>query len=126
MMQTAALLPRRRRSMTRPSASGLCRALRGFAVSRSIGQISTLDLRVAEVEELDIRMQGNKVVEYRARVQASFRYHPRKALISDKSEQALNRCSLDCALPAPPRRIHGSAAGAATVVPVANQIRLYW
>jgi len=36
------------------------------------------DLRVAEVEELDIRMQENKVVEYRARVRASFRYHPEK------------------------------------------------
>ena len=34
------------------------------------------DFRVAEVEQLDIRMQENKVVEYRARVRASFRYHP--------------------------------------------------
>jgi flavin-binding protein dodecin len=34
------------------------------------------DLRVAEVELLDMRMQDNKVVEYRARVHASFRYHP--------------------------------------------------
>jgi flavin-binding protein dodecin len=31
------------------------------------------DLRVAEVEQLDIRMKENKVVEYRARVRASFR-----------------------------------------------------
>jgi len=36
------------------------------------------DLRVAEVEQLDVRMQENKVVEYRARVRASFRYHPEK------------------------------------------------
>ena len=36
------------------------------------------DLRVAEVEQLDIRMQDNKVVEYRVRVRASFRYHPEK------------------------------------------------
>jgi flavin-binding protein dodecin len=36
------------------------------------------DLRVAEIEQLDIRMQDNKVVEYRARVRASFRYHPEK------------------------------------------------
>jgi flavin-binding protein dodecin len=35
------------------------------------------DLRVAEVEQLDIR-QENKVVEYRARVRVSFRYHPEK------------------------------------------------
>ena len=36
------------------------------------------DLRVAEVEQLDIRMKENKVDEYRARVRASFRYHPEK------------------------------------------------
>ncbi len=36
------------------------------------------DLRVAEVELLDVRMQDNKVVEYRARVRASFRYNPAK------------------------------------------------
>jgi dodecin len=36
------------------------------------------DLRVAEVEQLDVRMQDNKVIEYRARVRASFRYHPEK------------------------------------------------
>jgi flavin-binding protein dodecin len=36
------------------------------------------DLRVAEIEQLDIRMQENKVIEYRARVRASFRYHPEK------------------------------------------------
>ena len=34
------------------------------------------DLRVAEVEQLDVRMKESKVVEYRARVRASFRYHP--------------------------------------------------
>lgn len=37
------------------------------------------DLRVAEVEMLDMRMQENKVIEYRARVHASFRYHPEKS-----------------------------------------------
>jgi flavin-binding protein dodecin len=37
------------------------------------------DLRVAEVELLDIRMQENKVVEYRARVRVSFRYNPAKS-----------------------------------------------
>jgi dodecin len=36
------------------------------------------DLRVAEVELLDVRLQDNKVVEYRARVRASFRYNPAK------------------------------------------------
>lgn len=34
------------------------------------------DLRVAEVEKLDVRMQDNKVIEYRCRIHASFRYHP--------------------------------------------------
>ena len=34
------------------------------------------DLRVAEVELLDMRMENNKVIEYRARVHASFRYNP--------------------------------------------------
>ena len=37
------------------------------------------DLRVAEVELLDVRMTENKVVEYRARVHASFRYNPAKS-----------------------------------------------
>ena len=37
------------------------------------------DLRVAEVELLDLRMQNNKVIEYRARIHASFRYHPEKS-----------------------------------------------
>lgn len=36
------------------------------------------DLRVAEVEQLDVRLQDNKVIEYRSRVRASFRYHPEK------------------------------------------------
>ncbi len=36
------------------------------------------DLRVAEVEALDLRMENNKVVEYRCRVHASFKYDPAK------------------------------------------------
>jgi hypothetical protein len=32
------------------------------------------DLRVGEVELLDMRIENNKVVEYRARVHVSFRY----------------------------------------------------
>jgi flavin-binding protein dodecin len=32
------------------------------------------DLRIAEVEQLDMRLEDNKVVEYRARVHVSFRY----------------------------------------------------
>lgn len=34
------------------------------------------DLRVAEVEALDMRMEGTKVTEYRCRVHASFKYDP--------------------------------------------------
>lgn len=32
------------------------------------------ELRVAEVEQVDMRLENNKVVEYRARVHVSFRY----------------------------------------------------
>lgn len=32
------------------------------------------DLRVAEIEQLDMRLEEGKVVEYRARVHVSFRY----------------------------------------------------
>jgi flavin-binding protein dodecin len=32
------------------------------------------DLRIAEVEKLDMRIADNKVIEFRARVNISFRY----------------------------------------------------
>jgi len=32
------------------------------------------DLRIAEVEELDMRLEDNKVVAYRAKVRLSFKY----------------------------------------------------
>jgi len=32
------------------------------------------DLRIAEIEELDMRLENNKVVAYRARVRVSFKY----------------------------------------------------
>jgi flavin-binding protein dodecin len=32
------------------------------------------DMRVAEIEQLDMRLEEGKVVEYRARVHVSFRY----------------------------------------------------
>jgi flavin-binding protein dodecin len=32
------------------------------------------DLRVAEIEQLDMRIENNKVMEYRVRVHVSFRY----------------------------------------------------
>ena len=33
------------------------------------------DLRIAEVAELDMQLEDGKVVNYRARVRVSFRYH---------------------------------------------------
>ena len=32
------------------------------------------DVRIAEVDELDMRVEGGKVTEYRAKVHVSFRY----------------------------------------------------
>lgn len=32
------------------------------------------DLRIAEVEELDMRLENNKIVAYRAKVRLSFKY----------------------------------------------------
>ena len=36
---------------------------------------SLRDLRIAEVEELDMQLEDGKVVNYRAKVRVSFRYH---------------------------------------------------
>ena len=33
------------------------------------------DLRIAEVAELDMQLENGKVVNYRAKVRVSFRYH---------------------------------------------------
>ena len=35
---------------------------------------SLRDIRIAEVKELDVRIENNKVVEYRAKVRLSFKY----------------------------------------------------
>ena len=35
---------------------------------------SLRDLRIAEVEELDMRLENGKVVDYRAKVRLSFKY----------------------------------------------------
>jgi dodecin len=47
------------------------------AAATAIAQASkTLrDLRIAEIEKLDMHLEDGKVVAYRARVQVSFRYH---------------------------------------------------
>ena len=36
---------------------------------------SLRDLRIAEVEQLDVQIDGGKVVAYRAKVKLSFKYH---------------------------------------------------
>ena len=36
---------------------------------------SLKDLRIAEVTTLDMRIENNKVVAYRAKVRVSFKYH---------------------------------------------------
>lgn len=33
------------------------------------------DLRIAEVEQLDMRVEDNKIVAYRAKLKVSFKYH---------------------------------------------------
>jgi dodecin len=35
---------------------------------------SLRDLRIAEVKELDVRLENGKIVEYRAKVRVSFKY----------------------------------------------------
>ena len=37
---------------------------------------SLRDLRIAEVAKLDVKIEGGKVVAYRARLQLSFKYEP--------------------------------------------------
>ena len=43
------------------------------AVEEAAGHLE--DLRVAEIEQLDMHIVDNKVVAYRAKVKVSFRYH---------------------------------------------------
>jgi len=37
---------------------------------------SLKDIRIAEVKELDMRVEKNKVIEYRAKLRVSFKYTP--------------------------------------------------
>ena len=37
------------------------------------------DLRIAEIEELDMQIQDGKVANYRAKVRVSFKYHGKEA-----------------------------------------------
>jgi flavin-binding protein dodecin len=36
---------------------------------------SLRDLRIAEIEELDMHLENGKIIAYRAKVRISFRYH---------------------------------------------------
>jgi len=40
---------------------------------------SLKDLRIAEVEELDMHLEEGKVASYRAKVRVSFKYHGKEA-----------------------------------------------
>ncbi len=40
---------------------------------------SLRDLRIAEVEEMDMQLEGGKVIAYRTKVRLSFRYHGKEA-----------------------------------------------
>jgi dodecin len=46
------------------------------AVNTIIGRATKTirDLRIAEVKELDVRLENGKIVEYRAKVRLSFKY----------------------------------------------------
>ncbi|MFB3763932.1 MAG: dodecin family protein [Methanotrichaceae archaeon] len=40
----------------------------------AIASKSLRDMRIAEVKELDVRLENGKIVEYRAKVKLSFKY----------------------------------------------------
>ena len=40
---------------------------------------SLKDLRIAEIEELDMQLEEGKVASYRAKVRVSFKYHGKEA-----------------------------------------------
>jgi len=42
--------------------------------SLTVASKSMRDLRIAEVEELDVRIEDGRIAEYRARVKISFKY----------------------------------------------------
>ena len=40
---------------------------------------SLQDLRIAEIEELDMHLENGKIAKYRAKVRVSFKYHGKEA-----------------------------------------------
>ena len=49
----------------------------GKAAAAAVEQAakSLQDMRVAEIEELDMHLEEGKIIAYRAKVRVSFRYH---------------------------------------------------
>ena len=47
---------------------------KAVAVAVETASKSLRDLRIAEVEELDVQIDGGKIVAYRAKVKLSFKY----------------------------------------------------
>jgi flavin-binding protein dodecin len=41
---------------------------------------SLKDLRIAEIEELDMQIENGKVISYRAKVRVSFKYHGKEVV----------------------------------------------
>jgi flavin-binding protein dodecin len=54
----------------------------GEGVGGSCGKnsITLKDLRISEVEELDIHLEAGKVIIYRTKVRISFKYHGKKEI----------------------------------------------
>jgi dodecin len=48
---------------------------RAAAVAVETAAKSLRDLRIAEIVELDMQLEGGKVATYRAKVRVSFKYH---------------------------------------------------
>ena len=51
------------------------------------------EIRIAEVKELDMRVEKGKVVEYRAKLSVSFKFD-KKRVIEDRSSLLIGRKSL--------------------------------
>jgi flavin-binding protein dodecin len=45
------------------------------AAAVDMASLSLRDLRIAEVEKLDLQIEDGKVLTYRARLKVSFKYH---------------------------------------------------
>lgn len=48
------------------------------AAAKSVIEVASKsldDIRIAEVVKMDVRMENNKIIEYRTRLAVSFKYH---------------------------------------------------